>query len=179
MKIIADLELCKDVEVKKFSNPIWSTYSSFIICLFITLGIFSFGYTQASVSSDEIRCVSKINEERKKYGLHSLKIWHDLSNCAREHSRNMGLEKVPFGHQDFEKRAKAIQKICQLHSFGENVAYSFNCKDPVQTAVEGWMKSPSHKKNILGDFEETGIGIFINKEGKFFITQLFARKYVY
>lgn len=38
------------------------------------------------------------------------------------------------------------------------------------------MKSQGHKENILGDFEESGIGVAISKDGKFYITQLFAKR---
>jgi uncharacterized protein YkwD len=38
------------------------------------------------------------------------------------------------------------------------------------------MDSPPHRKNILGDFKETGIGIAYSKEGKCYLTQLFAKR---
>ncbi|MBA2369951.1 MAG: CAP domain-containing protein [Candidatus Protochlamydia sp.] len=63
-----------------------------------------------------------------------------------------------------------------MKSFGENVAYSENYADPVKIAIDGWMKSQGHKENILGDFEESGIGVAISKDGKFYITQLFAKR---
>ncbi len=39
---------------------------------------------------------------------------------------------------------------------GENLAYGFMTS---QSAIEGWMNSPSHKANILGDYAEVGFGI--------------------
>lgn len=70
-----------------------------------------------------------------------------------------------------------MQKMATLLSFAENVAYNHYYDDPVKVAVDGWMKSAGHKKNILGDFEETGVGVAISKEGQFYITQLFAKRY--
>ncbi len=39
---------------------------------------------------------------------------------------------------------------------GENLAYGFMTS---QSTVDGWMNSPSHKANILGDYAEVGFGI--------------------
>lgn len=39
---------------------------------------------------------------------------------------------------------------------GENLAYGFMTS---QSAIDGWMNSPSHKANILGDYAEVGFGI--------------------
>ncbi|MEO5498914.1 MAG: CAP domain-containing protein [Candidatus Saccharimonadales bacterium] len=39
---------------------------------------------------------------------------------------------------------------------GENLAYGFMTS---QSAIDGWMNSPSHKANILGDYTEVGFGI--------------------
>lgn len=89
----------------------------------------------------------------------------------------MASKVCPFGHQGFDQRAKDMQKKANLSAFGENVAYNYNYDDPVQVSIEGWMESPGHKKNILGDFEETGVGIAISEDGKFYITQLFAKRF--
>lgn len=164
----------------------------YISCLF--LGIFSEGsavavqkkcvarafktsQTSESPAASESRCIVEINKVRQARGLQPLREWKQLSDCARGHSNNMASEKCPFGHDGFDKRADQMSKQANLSSFAENVAYSQNYEDPVKIAVDGWMKSPGHKKNILGDFEETGIGVSINKEGKFYITQLFAKRF--
>lgn len=158
--------------------------------LFIILGIitltdvsaaFKNCYQTCNISTSEIKAAEEkaydlINRIRRKHGRRPLQYWTQLSNCAREHSQNMASGKTPFGHQGFDERAKKMQSQACLCAFGENVAYSYNCADPVETAVDGWMKSPSHRDNILGDFEETGIGIGISKEGKFYATQLFATR---
>lgn len=125
----------------------------------------------------ESYCFEMINTVRIEEGLKPLKYWPSLADCAREHSKNMAYGKVPFGHQGFEKRAKKMKKEAPLRSFGENVAYNYNYSDPIAIAVKGWMESQGHKENILGDFEETGIGIAFNDQGDCFITQLFAKRH--
>jgi uncharacterized protein YkwD len=130
----------------------------------------------AEIKALEKRAMEEINQIRVEQGLNPLKHWEELSDCARGHSEDMASEKVPFGHQGFEDRAEKMMDLGKLCSFGENVAYNFNYPDPVRNAVKGWMNSPPHKKNILGDFEETGFGIAINKEGRYYYTQLFAKR---
>lgn len=165
-------------------------YRFLFLCLF--LGIFSENFSFAiskriyyssvkrtlpSVAHLEETAIAAINKIREEYGLIHLKTWSQLSDCAREHSQKMASGKRAFGHDEFKQRAEKMQKVSFLTSFGENVAYCFNYDDPVQICVEGWMNSPGHKKNILGDFEETGIGAAINSKQEFYITQLFAKRH--
>jgi len=132
--------------------------------------------TQNQIAEMENRAVEKINSIRINEGLAPLKLWKELANCARGHSQNMAIGKVGFGHEGFDQRAEAMNQYVQLSSFGENVAYTYLHKDPVSESVSGWMESPPHRKNILGDFKETGIGIAYSKEGKCYLTQLFAKR---
>lgn len=162
----------------------------YISTLFILINLFLISESSAAVkrysracyySASEIKvfesnALDMINNIRKKHGLCPLKNWTQLANCAREHSQNMASGKTSFGHNGFEERAKAMQKQANLSSFAENVAYSYNYADPVKVAVDGWMKSPGHRENILGDFEESGIGVAISSDGKFYATQLFAKR---
>jgi hypothetical protein len=41
--------------------------------------------------------------------------------------------------------------------------------------VDGWIKSPGHRHNIVGRYNLTGIGIVRDSAGKLYYTQLFAR----
>lgn len=51
-----------------------------------------------------------------------IKVWSDiLYTIALEHSKNMALNKVPFGHQGFKNWARIIMKT--YSSAWENVAY--------------------------------------------------------
>ena len=57
---------------------------------------------------------------------------------------------------------------------GENLAY-IEARDPAAKAVAGWMKSPSHRENILSrDFVMTGVGACRAGRATYF-TQLFLR----
>lgn len=124
----------------------------------------------------EFRTIELINQIRAKNNLKPLKCWNQLCDIARGHSVNMAEKIVSFGHGGFEKRAKSVKSDRFIYAFGENVAYNFNYKDPVKVAVDGWMESSGHRKNILGDYNETGVGIAQNSRGEWYLTQLFAKR---
>lgn len=125
----------------------------------------------------EIKLIDLVNKEREKYGLQPLTYWEPLAKEARTHSQNMASGITEFGHDGFHDRVDVIRTLSRHISMGENVAYSYGYKDPLKVAVEGWMDSPGHKENILGDYEETGMGIAFNPEGRCYSTQLFAKRY--
>ena len=60
-----------------------------------------------------------------------------------------------------------------VRSFSENVAYNYNCGDPIETAVNGWIHSPGHRKNMLAQNSICGIAVWC-KGGTYWFTQLFA-----
>ena len=84
----------------------------------------------------------------------------------------MGEKKVPFGHDGFSGRVKAFP--FRSRSAGENVAMSHGISSVAQTAVNGWIKSPGHRKNLLGNFNYCAIGVYRNSSGAYYLTQLFA-----
>lgn len=132
---------------------------------------------KTEILSREQNLIGMVNEQRTKQGLPALRHWKTLSDIARTHSENMASQTVAFGHGGFKERASQLKRTTPLSTFGENVAYSYGVKDPLTTAVNGWMKSPSHRDNILGKFEETGIGIAFATDGTCYITQLFATRF--
>ncbi len=128
-----------------------------------------------SPTNYEEYCFKEINKVREKHGLPPFSWSAELANCARVHSQNMANRICSFGHDGFKKRAKEIAEVLPYSKFGENVAYNYNYEDPVIIAVDGWMNSEGHKKNILGEFEQTGIGIAYSEKGAFYVTQLFSQ----
>lgn len=89
----------------------------------------------------------------------------------------MGKHNVPFSHQGFNERVQRFP-FHYLQGAGENVAMSWNLGDPAKVAVDGWVKSPGHRKNLLGNFRYMGIGVYQNQEGRYYLTQMFAFAYV-
>jgi uncharacterized protein YkwD len=119
----------------------------------------------------ESEILEYVNEDRKEHGLSPLELNAVESSLADQHSRDMASGKVKFGHDGFNKRAKAIQKALGGTVFGENVASG---RMTAREVVDGWLKSPGHKKNIEGNFTITGIGYASNSSGEIYFTQIFS-----
>jgi uncharacterized protein YkwD len=132
--------------------------------------------SQSQIEAQEIKIIELINQERAKKGLKPLSHFSTLTHHARQHSYSMACGEVDFGHAGFDKRAQAIIKMGQHKGFGENVAYCHHVEDPLTLSVANWMKSKGHRENILGDYDETGVGISYDEEGRFYVTQLFAKR---
>ena len=57
---------------------------------------------------------------------------------------------------------------------GENLAMNSGVYDVAKCAVDGWINSPGHRKNLLGAFDVCGIGVARSGTGQFYLTQLLA-----
>ena len=96
---------------------------------------------------------------------------------ARNYSRRMSEEKF-LSHTDpagknMADRAKTAGLSYRM--LGENIAKSYNVRDPLKTAEQRWMNSRGHRENILREgFTETGVGIWRNGRSYHF-TQIFMR----
>jgi len=113
------------------------------------------------------------NEFRKRNGLPELQ-WHQsLAQIAVQHSKNMGDGKVPFGHAGFNERVR--QYPFHAISAAENVAMNYGMSTVAKVAVDGWIDSPGHRKNLLANHNYCGIGVYQNSRGAWYLTQLFGR----
>lgn len=118
----------------------------------------------------------QVNQYRQSRNLPPLKLDARISEQSRIHSQDMASGKVPFSHNGFEGRVKAIAKSIPYRKAGENVAYNMGYSNPGKQAVEGWIKSPGHRQNMEGDFNLTGIGISKNAKGEYYLTQVFIKR---
>lgn len=128
----------------------------------------------------ESRAFAAINHVRAAAGLAPLRFAPDLSAVAREHSEDM-VERDYFAHQSPEgkdlRHRFARHGISNWQRIAENIAYNRGYEDPVAAAVEGWMNSPGHRKNILNrSLVESGIGVAVSEAGRVYFTQVFATR---
>jgi len=119
------------------------------------------------------KILTKTNEYRKSQGLRPLRWSQALCVVAMPHSKRMLSGKVPFGHDGFDKRVSGY--TFKTSDAAENVAWNENADDVAKMTVDGWIDSEGHRKNMLGDYSYCGIGV-AKKKGKYYITQLFAKK---
>ena len=121
------------------------------------------------------RVHQQVNEFRRNHGLKPLTIDPIISAEATEHSADMAGNGKAISHRGFNQRLEDIRKEIPYRAAAENVAASVGYENPARRAVEGWKNSPEHRKNMLGDFSLTGIGIAQSKEGTPFFTQIFLK----
>jgi uncharacterized protein YkwD len=143
------------------------------VCRLVWIMFLPFGNLSSSTPDKmEKDILLYVNEDRSEHGLSPLEMNELESSLAAQHSHDMSAGKVPFGHDGFEKRAKAIQKNLGSREVGENVAEG---NMTAREVVDGWLNSPGHKKNIEGNFAQTGIGYARDKKGNIYFTQIFSR----
>lgn len=114
-----------------------------------------------------------INEYREQNGLPPLQYSEVAADMAESHSRRMADKDIPFGHTGFQDRYNALKKeLPDMTAGAENVAYG---ADDAAEAVELWLHSAGHKKNIRGNFTHTGISVVRDSDGRLYFTQLFVK----
>lgn len=126
----------------------------------------------------EERTLEQINAIRREHGLLELEVMQPLVEAARSHSEDM-VRLVFFGHESpsgllpvDRVKARGVHYL----RLAENITFN-DAVDAVRKAVESWMNSPGHRKNILDDaYTHTGVGVAIDAStGLIYFTQLFCR----
>ena len=124
----------------------------------------------------EREVVTKVNRYRSKEGLKPLSSDPRVAEIARGHSRAMAAGKSGFGHGGFGDRSKAVAGKIPYSHVAENVAhYSRRPSAEIPgIAVERWVASRGHRRNIEGAFALTGVGAALAADGSVYLTQIFV-----
>jgi len=134
-----------------------------------------------NLGDDEYHIFELINRERAHMRLGQLQ-WDDqLADLARSYSEQMADENF-FSHYD-RSGSTVVQRAQQQRvkgwaRIGENLFETYGLDNISSFAIRGWMKSPSHRENILDrGWDATGIGIAVSRNGKVYITEVFTQDY--
>lgn len=119
-----------------------------------------------------------VNEYRASLELPPLSLNTHINQQAQIHSQNMAEQEVEFSHQGFQARVDTLALEGQIvYSHGaENVAFNQGYDTPAQMAIAEWIESTGHHKNMIGDFNLTGIGVAKNRAGEYYFTQIFIKE---
>lgn len=117
--------------------------------------------------------IALVNKNRAKKDLPPLKQNDAIANASEKHSRDMAKGRVPMGHDGFDERMGKLLKELAGNGAAENVAMGANSAEEV---VAMWMKSSGHRKNILGNYTHTGVGIVKGSDDRLYFTQIFIKK---
>lgn len=133
-----------------------------------------------SANDTEARAFELMNAQRQASGLQSLQWDEQIVALARTHSESMAAGKF-FSHKDMnggyvDDRAAKLG-IFNWLALGENIAFMKGYNDPATIAVNKWMQSTSHKKNILSSqWRESAIGVAVAADGSVYFTQVFISR---
>ena len=147
---------------------------------FTNFFVFNETATAAGFEDDEFQIFQLINSERYKNHLENLE-WDDkLAEMARDYSQKMARDNF-FEHTDLEGKTVVQRagdwRLKNWSKIGENLFFCQGVRNFDALSVRGWMKSPTHRENILDkSWTTTGIGIAVSKNGKVFITQIFIER---
>ncbi len=125
-----------------------------------------------SPAETEQKALRLVNEYRLSLGLEAL-VWNEtLAEIARGHSRDMAEGRCSFGHGGFEDRIAVVAQVLPWRKIAENVALT----ESAEKAVDGWIRSSEHQKNLVEDYLLSGVGAVMNNAGTgFYITAIFVR----
>jgi uncharacterized protein YkwD len=121
-----------------------------------------------------------INEKRAEKGVKAL-VWNGkIAELARQHSQNMArfsfFSHIGLNGRTIDQRALDFG-LTKWNAIGENIAYNKGIEKPADFAVERWMLSEVHCRNLLDTrWKESGIGLGITEDGYYFFTQIFIVK---
>jgi uncharacterized protein YkwD len=100
----------------------------------------------------------EMNRERKRRGLPALYMSRSLNAAAEDRLGDM-FEQAYFAHEAPDGASPFVALRRRGYPFlsaGENLASG---QTSAAQVVEQWMRSPGHRANILGRFEDAGVAI--------------------
>lgn len=136
------------------------------------------------VKDVEEMMVKQTNAFRKQHDLQPLRTDQLLGKTASEFASYMARTDRYGHHADGRSPAQRARKneypLCLI---AENIAYffateGFQTKELASDAVDGWIESPPHRRNMLKEHvSEIGVAVAQSEQtGVFYVVQLFGRR---
>ncbi len=121
-----------------------------------------------------------LNQKRIANGLQALAWNEQLATIARLHSQNMAKFNF-FSHRGLDDKMVSdradAEGLSKWRAIGENIAFNRGYEDPIGKAVQLWLDSTSHRRNLLdSNWKETAVGIAVAADGSYYLTQVFLKK---
>lgn len=135
------------------------------------------GPDPADIEFYERHCFEEVNRERQKHLLPPLVFSNSLLAVARKYSRRLAEESF-FSHVD-PQGLTIIDRVkeagIRFTAVSENLLVIKGYLNPVPPAVERWMASEGHRRNILDpEYRYTAVGVWIDAEGRVYFTAIFT-----
>ena len=146
---------------------------SVLAVLTLLAGVFALPAAAAPDTSGHAAEVLRlVNAERRKAGLKELRAGSASLNAAAQKRA----EEIAANFSHTRPGGSSCFSVLEEYGVssvarGENIAYGYSSPARV---VEGWMDSAGHRANILGDYEQLGVGVAV-KNGTVYWAQMFIR----
>ena len=108
----------------------------------------------------------KINKARARQGLVRLERDRQVGVVARRHAKSMANNSSVF--HDYNMH----QEITHWKALGQNSGAGFGCR----SLFRAFMRSSSHRANILGRWRFMGVGVE-RRNGRIFVQEVFEWRY--
>lgn len=127
------------------------------------------------MSKLELATYNLVNKFRQSKNLPPLALDPAISAQAKAHSERMAKTST-LTHDGFNERVDSVSQTIVYRKAAENVAYNMGYGQPDLIAIQDWIESPGHNRNMTGPYDLTGIGVSQNAKGEYYFTQIFIRK---
>lgn len=111
-----------------------------------------------NISAKRDELLSLTNQARQTASLSALEDSLELERAAQAKANDM-IARNYWGHLGPDETTPWSwlnkEKYDYKHA-GENLAYGFSTD---QKVIDGWLKSPEHRANLLGDYTQVGFGL--------------------
>ena len=99
-----------------------------------------------TLTQGERSLLAAVNGVRANHGLRALQVDAALTSAARSHSTNL-IRRDVFAHGALGTRLARAGARGPL--YGENLAWGTGSLATARSIVRGWLRSPSHRANLL------------------------------
>lgn len=148
-----------------------------LLSIFASVCLLGLSSAAAGQSDEEYSIFELVNRERTRSRLNYLEWDEGLAKVARNFSRQMAHENF-FRHADRNGRTVVDRaRNARWSKIGENLFMCEAVDNFTSFSVRGWMRSSSHRKNILDrEWTGTGVGVYRTRDDRVFVTQVFIRR---
>jgi uncharacterized protein YkwD len=124
----------------------------------------------------EVEVLRLTNAYRQSRSLPPLREAPALAGLARGHSSDLARRRPKHvDHVGLRNRFERASESVSLISFAENVArMGRKLPQPATWVVDSWVASKVHRRNIEGEYDLVGVGVFRREDGYYFFTQIFG-----
>ncbi len=127
--------------------------------------------TVVDATEIEAELLDLVNQHRASIGTTKLQSSPSSYKYAKDHNQYM-ISQNELSHDNFELRASKIAAEINAVDVSENVARHYAT---AEAALDGWLKSSSHKKSIEANYSHTALSVQLDKDGRPYFTQIFMK----